>query len=147
MDQISSIQSSNLTTIPTDVLFEIATHLDYSSILRLCQVSWSFNHLFGQENASIWRFRYQRDISTSQRPDSGNYRCAYREVIRKFRGESLRDQSLEASSEGYDQWVRRLLNESINYYEVMIMAAQRGHRDIVEMMLTPRRGRDQRLWS
>ena len=76
MDLVSAAQSGNdriLSTLPSDVLFDIATRLDYRDILRLCRVSHVFNDLFCQEDNSLWRFLYQRDISRIRRPASGNY--------------------------------------------------------------------------
>ena len=66
MDLVSAVQSGNdqiLSTLPPDVLFDIATRLDYRDILRLCRVSHVFNDLFCREDNSLWRFLYQRDIS------------------------------------------------------------------------------------
>ena len=175
MDLISIVQSGDdvgvaqdlalldrvLSTLPPDVLFDIATHLDYRSVIRLCRVSRIFNQLFCQEDDSLWRILYQRDISKYRPPQvfwtrrtkgpsksqqSHNYRRDYYEIIQAFENLSPNDMLVEAASEGYEGLVKQALDKGATAYDIaMVRAAQKGYKDIVEMML--KLGADAYNWA
>ena len=86
----AAIQSGNdkiLSTLPPDVLLDVARRLSYLDIIRLCRTSSVFNQLFCIENfGNLWKYLYHRDISTHRLPASGDYYLAYRVAIQGIPG-------------------------------------------------------------
>jgi hypothetical protein len=60
MDPVSIVLSGNdqlLSTLPYELLFRIATHLDYPDIVRLCRVSRIFHQVC--QDDYFWTILYQ----------------------------------------------------------------------------------------
>jgi hypothetical protein len=71
-----------LTSQPPDILLEIARHLDYRDVLRLCQTARIFDDLFGKENfGNLWKHLYHRDISREMIPYDQDYQKDYQRWI------------------------------------------------------------------
>jgi uncharacterized protein with von Willebrand factor type A (vWA) domain len=138
MDQSNQ---DRLSTLPPELLVDIAGRLDYPDVKRLCEVARIFLTTIYQDD-QFWRHLYRRDISRHQQPSDylRSYREAYQEayqLLQKWQIEqALEDQLIKACVAGYDQVVERLIVEGGNNYdEAMVNAAWAGHGHIVEMML------------
>jgi hypothetical protein len=137
----------NLTALPTDVIFEIARHLTYSEMLRLCQTCQTFYHLFVMDNfGHIWQVLYRRQISAHRVPPevtSSTQRQIYQDLSRLM----AKTRFLEAAKRGYDMLARDYLDrlslhdQGFALSEALKDAARSGYHDILEWLisLNPRR--------
>lgn len=76
-----SSEIDHLTPLCHEILLEIATHLDYWDILRLCRTAKVFYQLY--RDNFLWKRLYRRDfLEPEQRLLPGiNYREAYRYAL------------------------------------------------------------------
>jgi hypothetical protein len=129
--------SLGLTSLPDDVLLEIAKHLDFSSLVQLCAVNRHCHGLFSVDNfGQIWKHVYQRDFSILRWPNSNQYRQVYAKILRKTRAKNLNDQLRYAAKHGYEQLIKSLVKQGVNKYDVAIAEAKNhGYQDIFDSLL------------
>jgi hypothetical protein len=98
-----------LTSQPPDILLEIARHLDYRDVVRLCQTARIFDDLFGKENfGNLWKHLYFRDVSREWISYDQDYQMDYQ---RDYRKDYQRWIVSQRSRQVYYKWCKPYLNE------------------------------------
>jgi len=82
----------------------------------------------------IWKILYRRDISSHS--PSSSYLAAYKHVIQETRNKLPKEVLVYAAENGYEKLVKRMIGlgklDEVDYDNAMVVAAEGGHRDIVE---------------
>jgi hypothetical protein len=147
-DMIQQVTSGNdnlISSIPPDLLFEIALELPYSQVLRLCRVSHRFNQLFCVEDyGHIWRALYRRDISAVRVPNHVTA-TTEKQILQTFERIPFRKtRFIEAVRHGYDRLAQHYL-ESIDpsrrplvISEAVEWATRPGYDDLYHWLMSLR---------
>jgi ankyrin repeat protein len=154
-DQVRQGNDDVISSLPAEILFQIAVNLPTADIIRLCQTSQAFNQKLCQDNF-FWRQLYQRDISTLRLPQPiqrlesrtqqqlGNpdYRQAYGDIVQSIDLDHPNlDQLERAIRWGYEIPVYRFFNQhpEINHRQrndLLTDAVRAGYPDIIDFLLS-----------
>jgi ankyrin repeat protein len=127
-----------LSSLPYELLFDIASRLSYPDIQRLCRVSRVFSQLCQDDH--FWLILYRRDISTMRPPPSTTIQRTYQQIIAQFSKLTPNWALVKASKNGYENIVDDIVQNGLklkddDYNDAMTDAAQEGHWDIVERLV------------
>lgn len=159
MDPIDQVIQGNedvISSLPPEVLFQIAVDLPTRDVIRLCQTSKAFNQQLCQDNF-FWRTLYQRDISKQRFPEPiqrqesrtrqlqqlGNpdYRQVYRHIARQIDLDHPDwDQVEHAIRAGYEIPLHRAFDQHPNLprrqrNRLLVLAVRAGYRDMIDFLL------------
>lgn len=132
-----------LSTLPPDILLEIARQLTYQDVIRVCQINRNWYYLFGVENfGQIWTFFYRQTISAHRLPSAiqmSTQGC----LLREFSGIFKKTRFIQAARRGYERLAQTYLDDlpskdrSGAIVAVLYDVARFGYDDMLNWLLTP----------
>lgn len=102
MHILNILESGNdnlISSLPLELIYQIASQLSYLDILHLCQTSSYLNQMLCQSDF-IWELRVYRDISSTLR--SSNYYNLYHKIRIQIQNLKPSKLLLYAAKNGYD---------------------------------------------